>query len=149
MIYLSMNLIIHIYTLIYLWIEIEVCHIRYNFHVTFLVYPQKPTHLAFQPVTHPSTNQTQHWLTSLIGREPLHSTWWSLARSNEKILTIWNMFNKSTYIYMLTLTSSYMLTINVYIYKFHIYIYIYMKPKHIMFGKNILQIVRRATKENN
>jgi len=27
-------------------------------------------------VTHPSTNQTQRCLTSLIGREAVHSTWY-------------------------------------------------------------------------
>ena len=29
-----------------------------------------------QAVTHPSTNQAQCCLTSVIGREPVHSTWY-------------------------------------------------------------------------
>ena len=33
-----------------------------------------------QAVTHPSTNQAQCCLTSVIGREPVHSTWYGRRR---------------------------------------------------------------------
>ena len=37
-----------------------------------------------QAVTHPSTNQTQRCLTSLIGREAVFSTWYGRSREYTK-----------------------------------------------------------------
>ena len=39
-----------------------------------------------QAVTHPSTNRARRCLTSVIGREPVYSTWYGRRRWNEKIL---------------------------------------------------------------
>lgn len=44
-----------------------------------------------QAVTHPSTNQTQRCLTSLIGREAVFSTWY--GRWHETAYTLWLITN--------------------------------------------------------
>ena len=50
-----------------------------------LIIPRKVTHRDktkacstgySQAVTHPSTRPARHWLTSVIGREPVYSAWY-------------------------------------------------------------------------
>ena len=49
-----------------------------------------------QAVTHPSTNQARRCLTSVIGREPVFSTWYGRRHflTNHKAFYAWNMHNK-------------------------------------------------------
>ena len=43
-----------------------------------------------QAVTHPSTGQAQHCLTSVIGREPVHSVWYGRRHSTLQEATLYS-----------------------------------------------------------
>src|SRR5258705_13853541 len=46
-----------------------------------------------QAVTHPGTDRARRCLTSVIGREPVHSTWYGPWR---RLLAIWGTMSRAT-----------------------------------------------------
>ena len=43
-----------------------------------------------QAVTHPSTGQAQHCLTSVIGREPVHSVWYGRRHLRSRVMLLYS-----------------------------------------------------------
>ena len=77
-------------------------HILYNrgnfsFAVSFFLTLQKKVYSTMysQAVTHPSTNMAQCCLTSVIGRELVHSTWY--GRRQNKVVSFGHMMEQLTF----------------------------------------------------
>ena len=47
-----------------------------------------------QAVTHPSTGQAQHCLTSVIGREPVHSVWYGRRHLMSRVMLLYSPCKK-------------------------------------------------------